>query len=118
MNWQDAEVVLCIVMLALLPLAACLRDPTKLQSSDCTKEAQIPINVAIRQAFHHRGFWLLNLGFMACSFLLAFITTQMPAYLLEQGLNMRQAGTLLAIIALANVFSTYGCARLGGRRYH
>lgn len=114
-NWQGAAVVLCIVMLTLAPLAACLRDPTKLQAADCTEEAQVPMTVAIRQAFRHRGFWLLNLGFMACGFQLAFIATHMPAYLLEQGLNLRQAGATLAIIALTNVFGTYACAQLGGR---
>lgn len=115
MNWQGAAIVLCIVMLALAPLAACLREPATPQASKGKEEAQIPMAVAIRQAFRHHGFWLLNLGFMACGFQLAFIATHMPAYLLEQGLDIQQAGATLAIIALTNVFGTYACARLGGR---
>lgn len=115
MNWQSAAVVLSIVMLALAPLAVWLRDTTNLQASSITKGARMPMAAAIRQAFSHRGFWLLNLGFMACGFQLAFIATHLPAYLIEHGLAVRQAGAMLAIIALANVFGTYVCALLGGR---
>ena len=45
------------------------------------------LSAALRQAFRHRGFWLLNAGFLACGFQLAFIATHLPAYLLDQGLR-------------------------------
>jgi len=34
---------------------------------------------ALRDAFAQPGFWLLNLGFLACGFQLAFIATHLPA---------------------------------------
>ncbi|OWT71444.1 MULTISPECIES: MFS transporter [unclassified Achromobacter] len=70
---------------------------------------------AIRQALCHRGFWLLNLGFLACGFQLAFVAAHMPAYLMDRGLSAQQAGMTLAIIALTNIFGNYTCARLAGR---
>lgn len=69
---------------------------------------------AIREAFSHRGFWLLNFGFLACGFQLAFIATHMPSYLMEKGLSAQQAGATLAIIALSNILGTYLCGYLGG----
>lgn len=115
MDWQSAAVTLCVVMLALAPLAACLRDSRYMEVPGHLDEAPKPMSGVICQAFGHRGFWLLSLGFMACGFQLAFIATHLPAYLIEHGLCMQQAGTTLAIIALANVFGTYVCARLGDR---
>src|SRR5690606_13066494 len=69
---------------------------------------------AIGEAFRHRGFWLLNLGFFACGFQLAFIAAHLPAYLLDRGLSAKDGVAALAIIALANVVGTYACGVLGG----
>ncbi|MDF0501095.1 MFS transporter, partial [Burkholderia cenocepacia] len=72
------------------------------------------IGEAVREAFAHRGFWLLNAGFFACGFQLAFIATHLPAYLLDHGLPARHASVALALIALTNVAGTYACGHLGG----
>ena len=72
------------------------------------------IGAAVREAFAHRGFWLLNAGFFACGFQLAFIATHLPAYLLDHGLPARHASVALALIALTNVAGTYACGHLGG----
>ena len=71
------------------------------------------LRAAIRQACGHRGFWLLNIGFLACGFQLAFIASHLPAYLLDRGLSARDAVIALAIIALANIAGTYLCGLLG-----
>ncbi|MCH3719523.1 MFS transporter, partial [Campylobacter lari] len=72
-----------------------------------------PLGAAIREAFAQPGFWLLNLGFLACGFQLAFIGTHLPAYLMDKGLRAADAVAALAIIALANVAGTYVCGILG-----
>src|SRR5262249_10972686 len=61
-----------------------------------------------------RGFWLLNLGFLACGFQLAFLAGHMPSYLIDKGLTARDGSIALAIITLANVIGTYFCGYLGG----
>ena len=70
---------------------------------------------AIREALAQRGFWLLNLGFLACGFQLAFIGTHLPAYLADRGLRAADGVAALAIIALANIAGTYVCGILGAR---
>lgn len=72
------------------------------------------MTAAIGEAFRHRGFWLLNLGFLACGFQLAFIATHLPAYLLDRGLAATDAVAALAIIALTNVAGTYLLGLWGG----
>ncbi|VFR17682.1 Oxalate/formate antiporter [plant metagenome] len=111
MDWTMAAIVLGILMLLISPLAAFLRERPVPQVA---QEARQTMGQAIREAFSHRGFWLLNLGFLACGFQLAFIATHMPSYLMEKGLSAQQAGATLAIIALSNILGTYLCGYLGG----
>jgi len=111
MDWESSLLVLGVVMIALSPLAAWLRDnPARHQAGQPSQT----VTEAIREAFGHRGFWLLNIGFVACGFQLAFIAGHLPAYLIDRGMGAREAGTALAIIALANVIGTYVFGHLGG----
>lgn len=117
LGWSTVALVLAGCMAGLAPLALCLRGEAQ---APAAHEAQQSLAQAIREAFAHRGFWLLNLGFLACGFQLAFIGAHLPSYLLDQGLGAREAGACLAIIALANVAGTYLCSHAGelARRKH
>lgn len=113
-GWQAALLALAAGMLLVLPLAWPLRDqPGLAQPATKALGDRQPMSSAIGQALRHRGFWLLNLGFLACGFQLAFIATHLPATLLDRGLHPQQAATALALIALANVVGTYAWGRLG-----
>jgi len=105
--------VLAVACVALLPLAWPLREQG-LADGDPAAPAPALLD-ALREAFGHRGFWLLNLGFTACGFQLAFIATHLPAYLRDKGLQPAHAVAALAIIALANVAGTYVFGLLGAR---
>lgn len=110
-GWAAALVILGLTFAACAPFAAALRDPDSGAAGEGPAQS---MGEAIREAFAHRGFWLLNLGFLACGFQLAFIASHLPAYLLDQGLQPVHAVAALALIALANVAGTYGCGVLGG----
>ncbi|MGU7780174.1 MFS transporter [Burkholderia sp. PU8-34] len=111
-GWMHAFVALALVAVVLAPLAALLRDRPAHAAG--AREHEQSIADAVREAFSHRGFWLLNAGFFACGFQLAFIATHLPAYLLDHGLPARHASVALALIALTNVAGTYACGHLGG----
>ncbi|WP_322070169.1 MFS transporter [Paraburkholderia bannensis] len=111
-GWASAIGVLAVVMLASAPLAACLRD--RPANDAAHQHAGDTIRAAVKEALAHRGFWLLNLGFFACGFQLAFIGVHLPAYLLDRGMSAREASTALAIIALANTAGTFLCGYAGG----
>ena len=111
-GWRHAFIALALVAALLAPLALLLRDrPTQAAGAAGPDQS---IGEAVREAFAHRGFWLLNAGFFACGFQLAFIATHLPAYLLDHGLPARHASVALALIALTNVAGTYACGHLGG----
>jgi MFS family permease len=112
MDWISALLVLCVVMLLMSPLAFWLRDGDG--AIRWPEEGELTMGEAIREACAHRGFWLLNLGFLACGFQLAFIAGHMPAYLMDKGMGPREAGIALALISLANIIGTYLSGYLGG----
>lgn len=109
--WTGALLILSVVMALLLPLAFPMREAS---ISNAAVGSELSMKAAIGEAFRHRGFWLLNLGFLACGFQLAFIATHLPAYLLDRGLAATDAVAALAIIALTNVAGTYLLGLWGG----
>ena len=111
-GWMSAILVLAVVTLATAPLAAWLRDRPVPRGAEGGGDQTL--RAAVREAFTHRGFWLLNLGFFACGFQLAFIAVHMPAYLLDKGMSAREASISLATIALANTIGTFLCGYAGG----
>jgi MFS family permease len=108
-GWLFALVAMAVVMVAATPLSSALIVDTAAASG----HKQQSLQEALREAFSHKGFWLLNFGFMACGFQLAFIAGHLPAYLLDKGMNGRSAVIALSIIALTNVAGTYYSGVLG-----
>jgi MFS family permease len=111
-GWASALLVLALLMAAVLPLAWPLRETSAAVDTAAPDQSMA---AALREAFAHRGFWLLNLGFSACGFQLAFIGTHLPAYLMDKGLQPANAVAALALIALANTAGTYCFGLLGAR---
>lgn len=114
LGWRAALVWFAIVALALLPMGLPFHDKQDSQSSDATADHP-RLLPALREAFSHSGFWLLNLGFLACGFQLAFIANHLPAYLVDKGMPPRDGMVALAIIALSNVVGIYVFGLLGAR---
>lgn len=110
-GWIWALLVLCGLMLVIAPFSGILRDDPTQQKAGPGDQT---MGAAIVEAVSHRGFWLLNLGFLACGFQLAFLAGHMPSYLIDKGLTARDGSIALAIITLANVIGTYFCGYLGG----
>lgn len=110
LGWATALVAFGITMTTLLPLTFKFQDSPGPSTENVRQQS---MQAALKEAFSHRGFWLLSLGFFACGFQLAFIATHLPAYLIDKGLTANDAVAGLAIIALTNVLGTYYCGRLG-----
>ena len=108
-GWAGALVALGALMCVALALAAPLDDR---QGMTVRHQA---LGDALREAFTHRGFWLLTLGFLACGFQLGFIASHMPAYLIDKGLTANHGVAALAIIALTNTVGTWWWGAQGGR---
>lgn len=106
--------VLALVMLMAAPLGIILdrRDPgaAPLQEPPVSSLRDVLI-----EAYRHRGYRLLTLGFFTCGFQLAFIGTHLPGYLTLCNMPVGLAATALALIGLFNMAGTWACGWLGGR---
>ncbi|HEY1147763.1 MAG TPA: MFS transporter [Pseudoduganella sp.] len=122
-GWMGALIAVAFVLALAATLAMPLDDSAAIADGAGASRAAgeaASMGTAIREAMRHRGFWLLNAGFFACGFQLAFIAGHFPAYLLDKGFSANVGVAALAIVALANVAGTYLCGQLGTqyRRKH
>lgn len=110
-SWTGALLALGLACAMLLPCVLPMRERVVTSAIELPEQT---LREALAEAFRHRGFWLLNFGFLACGFQLAFIASHLPAYLLDKGMSGNAAVAGLAIIALSNIAGTYCCGLLGG----
>jgi predicted MFS family arabinose efflux permease len=69
----------------------------------------------VSEAFAHRGYVLLTLGFFVCGFQVVFVGVHLPAYLADRGMAPHVAVTALMLVGLFNIVGTYTTGWLGGR---
>ena len=120
LGWHQALVVFALSVLAVLPLSLPLATRAlNTPNAGSSPVADQSIAQALSEAFRHRSYVLLVLGFFTCGFQLAFITAHLPAYLKDAGLSAAIGGWTLALIGLANavgsLYSGYLTARVSKR---
>ncbi|MCC8981113.1 MFS transporter [Bradyrhizobium acaciae] len=101
-GWQTALVVFSALMLLILPLSLALATPPT-ETKDAAPADQQSFKTALAEAFGHRSYVLLVLGFFTCGFQLAFITIHLPAYLADRGIPATTGGWVVAAIGLFNI---------------
>jgi MFS family permease len=120
LGWHQALVAFALSVLVVLPLSLPLATRAlNAQKAGSAPVADQSIAQALSEAFRHRSYVLLVLGFFTCGFQLAFITAHLPAYLKDAGLSASIGGWTLALIGLANavgsLYSGYLTARVSKR---
>jgi MFS family permease len=111
-GWQQTLTIFAVSMLAIVPLSVALVTPAAETGRGIAPQS---LGQALREAFAHRSYVLLVLGFFTCGFQLAFITVHMPSYLLDRGLSAQVGGWTLATIGLFNVVGSVTSGWLGDR---
>ena len=109
-GWAEALLVLAAVMLVIPFLAIALTG--RPSAADIAVREQ-SLRQALTEAFGYRSFNLLVAGFFVCGFQLAFVTTHLPPYLVDIGLDVRLAAWAIALIGLFNVVGSLASGRLG-----
>jgi MFS family permease len=114
-GWQKALLIFAGVTLLIVPLAIALATPRSDGSSAGAAVPSQSLKHALSEAFGHRSYVLLVLGFFTCGFQLAFVTVHLPSYLLDRGLSAEVGGWTLAIIGLFNIIGSLTVGYLGSR---
>jgi predicted MFS family arabinose efflux permease len=109
-GWQQTLVIFAVITLGVLPLSLALATPSG--EGDRNEAAPQSLRQALAEAFAHRSYVMLVLGFFTCGFQLAFITVHLPAYLVDRGLSATVGGWTLATIGLFNIVGSVSCGWL------
>jgi MFS family permease len=103
-GWQAALTVFAVLMVLIVPLALALATPpAAVSAANAPAADQQSFKTALAEAFGHRSYVLLVLGFFTCGFQLAFITVHLPAYLADRGVPAQTGGWVVAAIGLFNI---------------
>jgi MFS family permease len=106
-GWQAALTVFALLMLLIVPLSLAIATPASTApASDAPAADQQSFKTALAEAFGHRSYVLLVLGFFTCGFQLAFITVHLPAYLADRGVAASTGGWVVAAIGLFNIIGS------------
>jgi MFS family permease len=106
-GWQAALTVFAALMLLIVPLSLALATPPATSENVPPADRQ-SFKTALAEAFGHRSYVLLVLGFFTCGFQLAFITVHLPAYLSDRGVSAQTGGWVIAAIGLFNIIGSLG----------
>jgi MFS family permease len=111
-GWQFAIVILSAIVASMAAFSFGMRVPA---GGDRPLEGVIQTTgSALREATSSRDYVLLTIGFFVCGLQLVFITTHLPTYLNDSGLNSATASWSLALIGLFNIVGAFVCGWLGG----
>ncbi len=113
-GWQTALTVFAGLMLLIVPLSLALSTPPATAANVPAPDQQ-SFKTALAEAFGHRSYVLLVLGFFTCGFQLAFITAHLPAYLVDRGIAAQTGGWVIAAIGLFNIIGSLSVGWLQNR---
>jgi len=111
-SWQTALLVFAGLMLLVLPLSLVLATPPSTSAGAVKPQSS---KQALVEAFGHRSYVLLVLGFFTCGFQLAFVTVHLPSYLVDRGLGADIGAWTIALIGLFNIVGSLSSGWLAGR---
>lgn len=114
LGWRGALLVFAVLMLIAIPLTLAIATPPAAKT-DSTGATGPGIAETIRNAFSHKSYVFLVLGFFTCGFQLAFITVHLPSYFNDVGLSVEVGGLTLAAVGLFNIAGSIGSGWLGAR---
>jgi MFS family permease len=114
-GWQTALTIFAGITMLILPLSIALATPAAPAGQTATVRSTQSARHAFAEAFGHRSYVLLVLGFFTCGFQLAFVTVHLPSYLIDRGLSAQIGGWTLATIGLFNIVGSLVSGYLGNR---
>ena len=111
-GWQMALLILSFLTAAMMAMALGMRTAPQARTADV---AELSTAEALRVAVRSRDYILLTAGFFVCGLQLVFITTHLPVFLFDNGVDASIASWSLALIGLFNIVGAFVCGWLGGK---
>ena len=109
-GWVAAMLGLATLAGFMVPLSASLAGGNKLAPDEQSTQT---FKQAMKEAYRHRGFRLLSIGYFVCGGQALFLSAHLPAYLNDLGFQPWLAPLALSLIGGFNMFSSIVWGKLG-----
>jgi MFS family permease len=107
-NWQGAMQTFAVMCSFIVLFALFIKTAKQQTHSTLTvQEDKQTLKEALKEAFAHKGYWLIHAGFFVCGFHVMFIATHLPSYVLDKNLPASTAAMALAYVGIFNIFGSY-----------
>ncbi len=113
-GWQTA-LLLFALSLSIVPLLAIVLRGKPGNPTETLQVADQTIRQALAEAFGHRSYLLLVAGFFVCGFHVAFITTHLPAFITDVGIDAKWGAWAIGLIGLFNIIGALSSGFLSNR---
>ena len=114
-GWRMALIIFAAMLMLIIPLSFALVTPRAAKGQGPVALPSQSFRQALAEAFAHRSYVLLVLGFFTCGFQLAFVTVHLPAYLIDRGLDASTGAMTIAVIGLFNIVGSLASGWAAGR---
>ncbi len=115
-GWQTTVFIFAVVVLCCIPLSLALAER---KGADAAPAAGAPprqsFREALGEAFSHRSYVLLVIGFFTCGFQLAFVTVHFQKYVVEAGLPAHVGYWAFALVGVFNIVGSLSSGWLGDK---
>ena len=113
-GWRAGLWAFVIIALAMLPAAFIGSKADRLPNSRVA-DRNLTIVDALDEARRHKGYVVMSLAFFVCGLQLVFLTTHLPTYLAQCGMDPSYSATALMLIGGFNILSSWLFGWLGDR---
>lgn len=117
-SWQTSMQIFAITCSVMIACALFMRTkaPSKIsEAASKSGESHQTLKEAINEAFHHKGYWLILLGFFVCGFHVMFIATHLPSFLADKHLPATSAALALSYVGIFNIFGSFFWGAMGDK---
>jgi predicted MFS family arabinose efflux permease len=113
-GWRAGMWAFAILALAMLPAAFIGSRADQLPNSRVA-DRNLTLMSALDEARRHTGYVVMSLAFFVCGLQLVFITTHLPTYLAQCGVDPSYSALLLMLVGGFNILSSWLFGWLGDR---
>ncbi|WP_252106376.1 MULTISPECIES: MFS transporter [unclassified Halomonas] len=107
-DWQGALQIFAVMCSFMVVFALFIK--TAKQDTSTAHPVQDDLQTlkdALMEAFTHKGYWLIHIGFFVCGFHVMFIATHLPSYLADKSISASTAAMALAYVGIFNIGGSY-----------
>ncbi len=115
LGWQVTTIAFGVMMFCVIPLTRMVASEPLDMGPTAGGHRQQSFREALSEAFSHRSYNLLVIGFFTCGFQLAFVTVHFQKYIVEAGIAPQVGYWAFALVGLCNIVGSISSGYLSGR---